>query len=85
MYILLCIYIVRTVRETSRSYRSGSPLLDFIRERVSDRLKTALLGEVLPIVSEQIVEVETEDSDVITTEDEREAFTQKPYLVRWLI
>lgn len=55
-----------------------SSFTDFIRERVSDRLKTALRGEVLPPPVEIAASAAPSESDpvseILTTDEEREAF-----------
>ncbi len=51
-----------------------SSFAEFIRERVSERLKNALRGEVQPVVEATPASVVAAEPDVVTTDDEREAF-----------
>ncbi len=49
-------------------------LQQFINERISDRLRSALQGETKPILEEEKVSIEEPSSGIVTTEEELEGF-----------
>jgi len=49
-------------------------LQQFINDRISDRLRSALQSEVKPIVEEEVISPEESSSGIVTTDEELEGF-----------